>query len=200
MKRFIISALIVLVTSVVGITFFLSPDSLMDCSQSPSDLRGCTKADVIIAVSGGDTASRTQLAIDLYERGWADELIFSGAAYDKSGPSNAEVMREQAIRQGVPISVITVEDQSETTSQNAEKTTGILANRDISSAILVTSSYHAKRTLLEFRERAPEIEFRSHPTSSDKQWSIWWWTKPYGWYLAVSEVVKIIVFYIGGSR
>lgn len=198
--KVVIGALIGVVLLIAGISLFLAPDSLMKCSETPSALEDCSAADVIIAVSGGDTQARTQEAIDLYKNGWAPKLIFSGAALDKSGPSNAEVMRQQALEQGVPKSAIAIEDQSETTKENAEKTTDILADKDIHSAIVVTSRYHMKRTLLEFRDRAPGVDFRAHPTSSDSQWSVWWWTTPYGWYLALSELTKIIIFYLGGAR
>ena len=196
----VISIIIVIITTIVAITLFLSADSLSRCSDMPSNISGCQKADVIIAVSGGDTTARAQSAIDLYKNGWADRLMFSGAAYDKSGPSNAEVMRRQAVEQGVLDSNIIVEDNSETTRQNADHTAELFGEYGISSAILVTSSYHQKRTLLEFESRAPNVEFRSHPSTGDNQWSVWWWTTPYGWYLAASEVVKIMVYYVGGSR
>lgn len=185
---------------VAGISLFLAPDGLMRCGDSPSDVADCQPADAIIAVSGGDTSARTQLAIDLYKNGWAPQLIFSGAAEDKSGPSNAEVMREQAISQGVPDSDVTVEEYSSNTSENAENTSGILSNLDVNDAIVVTSSYHMKRTVLEFRNQAPDVNFRAHPISSDNQWSVWWWTTPSGWYLAVSEIVKIVVVYVSGTR
>lgn len=200
MIRWIIGALIVTITLIIGISMFLTPNNLLKCSEKPSLLDGCKKADVIIAVSGGDTAARTQKAIDLYMDGWADKLIFSGAASDRSGPSNAAVMRDQALDQGVSEQAIYIEDQSETTKQNAEKTQDILQDKNIREAILVTSRYHMKRTMLEFQNRAENIEFRASPADVDNQWSAWWWTTPYGWYLALSEIVKITIFYIGGSR
>ena len=199
MKPFI-GALIVVITTIVAVTLFLSADSLSACSDTPTAIDGCDKADAIIAVSGGDTVARTQSAIDLYQNGWADTLVFSGAALDTSGPSNAEVMRRQALDQGVPADAIVIEEASATTRENADRTVELLEQIGVESAILVTSSYHQKRTLLEFEARADSIEFRSHPSTGDNQWSVWWWTNPYGWYLASSEVVKIIVFYLGGSR
>lgn len=200
MKRLIIASIAAAVVVIIGISLFLTPDNLLQCGESPSTSTNCQKADVIIAVSGGDTVARTQRAIDLYDAGWAELLIFSGAASDKSGPSNAEVMRAQALSQGVPESAIEIEELSETTKENAENTEDILRDSDIRSAILVTSRYHMKRALLEFRTRAPDITFRASPSDIDNQWSAFWWTTPYGWYLAVSELVKIIIFYLGGSR
>ena len=197
-KWIVMGGVVLLALLIGGISWFLAPDNLMRCSSAPSNLQGCGQADVIIAVSGGDTTARTQEAIDLYTSGWAPKLIFSGAAQDKSGPSNAAVMRQQALRQGVPETAITIEEKSETTKENAEKTRDILADKDIRTAIVVTSGYHMKRTLLEFRDRAPDVEFRAHPTVADSQWSSWWWLTPHGWYLALTEIVKIIVFYLGG--
>lgn len=188
------------VVLIVAISWFLSPDNLMDCGQKPSDKSGCQKADVVIAVSGGDTSARAQEAIDLYENGWASRLIFSGAAADTSGPSNAAVMRSQAIGQGVPESAITIEQQSKTTEQNASKTSDILSSDDIHTAIVVTSAYHMKRTVMEFRLNAPHVTFRSHPVANDDQWSsAWWWTTPNGWYLAVSEIAKIVAIKAGDT-
>lgn len=200
MMRVLIITFVVITTSIIGITLFLTPNNLMKCGESPSDIQGCQTADAIVAISGGDTSARTQEAIDLYQRGWAPKIIFSGAAADKSGPSNAEVMRNQAINQGVPRGDIIIEVLSETTRENAEQTKSIFETRGVRSAILVTSSYHQKRSVLEFSRRVPDVEFRSRPSSSDNQWSVWWWKTPHGWYLAVSEVVKIIIFYLGGTR
>lgn len=200
MKKLILSSVLFVVVAIVGISLFLTPDNLLKCDETPSADEGCQQVDAIIAVSGGDTTARTQRAIDLYMNGWADQLIFSGAASDKSGPSNAEVMRTQALDQSVPASAIQIEELSETTRENAENTEDILHDSDIDSAILVTSRYHMKRALLEFRERAPDITFRASPTSADNQWSSLWWATPYGWYLALSELVKIVIFYLGGSR
>ena len=200
MMRKLVIAIIIIIAVIVGISLFLTPNNLMQCGESPSEVSGCGSADAVVAISGGDTSARAQEAIDLYQRGWAPLIIFSGAAADKSGPSNAEVMRDQARNQGVSNSDIIIEEYGETTRGNAEKTLSIFATRQIRSAILVTSSYHQKRSILEFSHRAPDVDFRSRPASSDNQWSVWWWTSPYGWYLALSEVTKIIVFYVGGSR
>lgn len=199
MKQFIISAAIVLLVTIVAVTWFLAPDSLMNCGQTPDDSQGCGKADAIIAVSGGDTTARTQTAIDLYKRGWAPKLIFSGAAADKTGPSNAKVMRDQAVKQGVAPGAISIEDTSENTRENAEHTQKLLDTLKVNSAIVVSSQYHQKRVMLEFKAYAPTVQFRSHPATTDNQWSMWWWVTPHGWFLAVSEVTKIIVFYAEGA-
>ncbi len=198
--KFIIVALVVIVVGVIGMTAYLGPNDLAHCTAQPSDAAPCQTADAIVAVSGGDTAARTREAIKLYQNGWAPKLIFSGAAQDKSGPSNAAVMKREAHAAGVPDSDIITEEYSETTKQNAEKTQSIFETNHITSVILVTSAYHQRRAGLEFASRSSGVTVRNHPVATDNQWSSWWWVTPTGWYLALSEVIKIAVFYVGGSR
>ncbi len=185
--------------SIIGISAYLAPDDIAHCGSSPSVKENCSKADAIVAVSGGDTSARAAEAIKLYKLGWAKMIIFSGAAADKSGPSNAEVMAQQAIDTGIDPNSIITENNSETTDQNASQTKTIFDEYHIRSAIIVTSGYHERRAMLEFQQRAPSVWFRAHPVASDKQWGPWWWTTPVGWILAVPELVKSIILTAGGS-
>lgn len=186
---------------IVGIGTYLGPDGLGLCDQYPSDAADCQRVDAIVAVSGGDTVARTAEAIDLYKREWASLLVFSGAAADKAGPSNAEAMKRQALAAGVPESAILLDETSQTTKENADNSIALFTERRINSVILVTSAYHQRRAGLEFGQRAGgTIKIISHPVKSDNQWSHWWWTTPTGWWLAGSELFKVLVFYMGGSR
>lgn len=196
----IIAIIVALAIVVIGLTMYLAPDDLADCGDAPDGAVMCEPADAIVAVSGGDTTARTEEAIQLYQMGWAPKLIFSGAAQDKSGPSNAEVMRRLALDSGVPESDIIIEEYGETTKQNAENTLSIFTENNISSVILVTSAYHQRRAGLEFSSRTAEVAVRNHPVASDNQWSAFWWATPMGWFLALGEFTKIIAFYVVGSR
>lgn len=202
--RFVILAIVLFVAGLIaGIGAYLQIDDLADCGTQPSmQTSSCQPADAIVAVSGGDTTARTQEAVALYKNGWATKLIFSGAAQDKSGPSNAEAMRRIALSSGVPNGDIITEEYSATTKENAENTQNILAENEIKSVILVTSGYHQRRAGLEFMARSEgDISLRNHPVASDNQWAGgWWWLTPTGWYLAISELVKISLFYVGASR
>ena len=197
--RTIGSIVLAIVVIIIGLSIYLSPDDLAKCQTQPSSEKHCQAADAIVAISGGDTQARTEEAVTLYQNGWAPLLIFSGAAQDKTGPSNAEAMRQYAVAHGVPAGAIVIEEYGETTKQNAENTQSIFDQRGISSVILVTSGYHQRRAGLEFNART-NVTVRNHPVSRDSQWSPIWWLTPTGWYLAVSEFVKIIAFFIGGSR
>lgn len=200
--RIVIAAVILVFAGLIfGIGWYLGPNDLASCKQPTFGKSDCMPADAIVAVSGGDTSARTREAVALYKEGWANKLIFSGAAQDKTGPSNAEAMRRQALLEGVSNADIITEGESATTKQNAENTQNILKDNNITSVILVTSGYHQRRAWLEFTSRSEStIKVRNHPVSEDSQWSGWWWATPTGWYLAMSELVKITIFHLGGSR
>lgn len=203
MRSAILIFLAVLAIGITVISVYLTPDDLKGCTEVTQE-GDCVPADAIVAVSGGNTPVRASEAIELYKAGWAKTVIFSGAAADKSGPSNAEVMRRQALEAGVPAEDIKVESMSQTTRQNAERVKQLLVEAGSGSAqrvILVTSPYHQRRASLEFQELAGDgITIVNRPTPKDPDWSVVWWLTPRGWWLAGGELAKIAAFYAGESR
>jgi len=201
MKTVVIVATALIIVT-LGLSLYLQPNDFSACQtdQEPVSGQGCDTADAIVAVSGGDTVARTDHAIELYMNKWAPLLIFSGAAQDKTGPSNALAMRQLAINAGVPARAIVIEEESANTQQNAANTNKLLASRGIKNIILVTSGYHQRRASLEFRHiLGSAITIQNSPTS-DKDWGWWWWLTPRGWWLAGGEFVKIIAFYLGAHQ
>lgn len=189
----------VLVALIVGLSLYLQPNNFMTCNKQPVADTSCAAADAIVVVSGGDTKARTAAGIDLYQRGWADYLVLSGAALDKSGPSNAAAMRLQAAQAGIPFEAILVDEEAMNTQQNAENTQSIFKERQFKDVILVTSGYHQRRASLEFNKRANDTIIRNYPVIADKDWDWYWWLTPRGWWLAGGEMVKIVAFYVGAA-
>ncbi len=165
---------------IFGIGFFLSPQDQL------------RHADLIVAISGGETSQRTNEAVKLYTEGYAPMLLFSGAAADRSGPSNAAVMRQDALRQGVPASAIMIEPNSDTTAQNAADTLPIISRLNAHTIILVTSPYHQRRASMEFHQALGSSVTIINHSASD---SIWrkssWWMHPDTIALTFSELQKI---------
>lgn len=191
---------VAIIAVIVAISIYLQPNSFIGCNEVPLEgSANCEKADAIVVVSGGDTGARTQEGIKLFKNGWADSIVFAGAAQDKTGLSNATAMKLQAISEDVPASSIYIDEFSETTEQNAINTQSILSRYHFSRVILVTSGYHQRRTSLEFEKRAHLSTILNHPLLNDKDWSFWWWTTPRGWWLAGSELIKIVAFYVTGA-
>ena len=138
------------------------------------------KSDVIVAISG-DTGARAKTAIALWKQGYAPFIVFSGAAVDPDSVSSAEIMRREALRQGVPESATLIEPASATTEENASEVTKLMVTRRMRSAILVTSPYHQRRAALLFtRSFGPAgLVLRNYP-ARDPEWNadLWWLHEP----------------------
>lgn len=189
----IIIAVVVLIGMAFGLSFYLSPDDLAECLTEKT----CKKADVIVVVSGGDTEARVEEGVNLFSIGIADYVVFSGAAADENSPSNAEVMKEEAIMAGVPAERIITETRSKNTKENASGVAVLVERYEFESMVLVTSSYHQRRAYLEFRKVLPEsVVIYNHPTTLDGTWNQLWWLTPVGWWIALKEIVGIGLFYV----
>jgi uncharacterized SAM-binding protein YcdF (DUF218 family) len=187
MKRFMVVLLVFIavigglaVTFFFGIGYYLSP-------QSP-----LTKADAIVAISGGETEARTQEAVRLYNEGLAKSLVFSGAAADPSSPSNAKAMATAAEKAGVPASAIYLDETSKNTRQNAANVTQIIHQQGYTSIILVTSPYHQRRADISFhRTLGKDYPIINH-SSYDQNWRRSnWWATDYSRTLTAAELQKV---------
>jgi len=195
MKRFLVVTTVTLVVLAglaaicfFGIGFYLSPQSALQ------------KSDAIVAISGGETAARTAEAIDLYKEGWAPVLIFSGAAADPSGPSNARAMATAAEAEGVPSTAILLDETSINTNENAINVAAIVHKNDYHSIILVTSPYHQRRAEIAFHGAlGSNFKIINH-SSYDSQWRRSdWWATPYSRNLTYSELQKVIYELVTGN-
>jgi uncharacterized SAM-binding protein YcdF (DUF218 family) len=185
----------VLWAAVTGINNLLSVDDLKDCTGPSLTNTACAPADAIVAISGGDTPARVAEAVKLYKAGWSSKMIFSGAALDAEGPSNAEAMQAQAISAGVPASAILLENNAYDTTENALHTSILLS--DAKRVIVVTSPYHQRRAGLEFtRFLGEQVQVVNHPTPYDRLWPDYWWTTWGGWLLALVESAKTLIVMI----
>lgn len=197
MRKIIAAILIFVLVATIGLPLYLGPDDISACA-GPTEIGMCQRVDAIIAVSGGDTTARAKEAITLYQRGWADWLIFSGAAADKDGPSNAAAMRQLALEAGVSETAVRVEEFSNTTAENAQNTALLIDEMNLQRIMLVTSAYHQRRTSIEFsRYLGDGVAIVNHPVANDSQWSSWWWMTPIGWWLGIGELAKIALGYLG---
>ena len=149
------------------------------------------KADAIIVVSGGDTRGRTMHGIDLYQKGWAPKLIFSGAARDPNSASNAKAMLAIAAARGVSPTAILLDESSRDTKENAASTKSIAG--DYKTIILVTSDYHQRRVYAEFKKQyGSQTNFINSP-AKDKNWGRkTWFLTPYGWWISLTEPAKLL--------
>lgn len=124
------------------------------------------KPDAIV-VLGGESQARPVLAARLYQNGVAPRVFIIGTG---DHPTN----RRALLQAGVPEECITIEKESKTTWENAQFAKPLLEASGVRRALLVTSSFHARRALATFQQRIPGIEFGV--TTS----RIGWWDTPPG--------------------
>lgn len=186
MKRgwiFIAGVVALFFAAVLLLGRWLDYDQMRDCPHSPNSGE-CGKADAIVAISGGDTTARANKAVQLYFAGYADKIVFSGAAADPKSPSNAKSMAKFAMKRGVAESDILLDERSKNTTENAQNVAKILRKNGWTNAILVSENYHLRRADTDFVRADAEATFR---TASAKKQNFWWAT-PRGWYLIAEEI------------
>lgn len=187
MKRFLIGLLIFIIVlgcfgaaGFFGLGFWLSPQSSL------------TKSDAIVAISGGETTSRAEEAVRLYKEGWAPLVIFSGAAQDPTGPSNARAMEMLAISEGIPQQAIVLDEASNNTTENAAGVDVILKQRSINKIILVTSPYHQRRADITFARADQNLVILNHSTIDHNWRRTKWWATAYSRSLTFAELQKTL--------
>lgn len=187
MKRFVVVLGVTLLSlSVLGVGGFFGIGYYL----SPQD--ELAKVDAIVAVSGGETDARTDEAVRLYHDGWAPRIIFSGAALDPTGPSNARAMAKAARAAGVPADAILLDETSLNTRGNAANVATLVHEHNLTSIILVTSPYHQRRASIAFhRELGSQFSIINH-SSFDQRWRrSHWWATDYSQQLTLSELEKV---------
>lgn len=195
MKLLLVGLLITLAVAVggaavffFGIGYYLSPQDEL------------TKADAVVAISGGETDTRTTEAIKLYQDGWAANIIFSGAALDPRSPSNAKTMAQTAQAAGVPALAIELDEAAVDTRGNAAGAGKIIQRNQYRTIILVTSPYHQRRADIAFRRvLGADVQIINH-SSFDARWRrSHWWATPWSRALTIEELQKVAYELLSGQ-
>lgn len=135
--------------------------------ESELTLPGAVHGDVIILLGGGGNDEAPDLsgvgvpspvmlerivaAVRIQKR-LHIPIIASGGAYLDQKTPEAEITKRYLIDLGVPDSKIFLDTKSRDTIENARNTQAICTEYAFRDPILVTSSYHMKRSLLSFRK------------------------------------------------
>jgi uncharacterized SAM-binding protein YcdF (DUF218 family) len=100
--------------------------------------------------------ARIEKAVELYHQGLAPRLLFSGGV-GVHPPSEARVMRELAVRLGVPSEACLLEEQSHSTEQNARFSADVLRSLGARRVVVVSDPYHLLRARQYFRLEGFEV-------------------------------------------
>ncbi len=160
------------------------------------------RVDAIIAIGGGGP-ERVAIGVELWREGYGRWLIVSGGPY-RLGPrsvaqNSAIVMRNHALASGVPADRILVDDDSESTLDNAQACARLMKAHGLRSATLVTSPYHTRRAGFVFARvfRSQGLEVRVHAAPSSFFEIHRWWSRHRDRNLVVQEYVKLLAFWGG---
>ena len=108
---------------------------------------------------------RIRHGIDLYQRGFAKQLIFTGGFGNGARYSESQVARSYALKRGVPAEAILIETQSRTTRQNLQEAVTLMQARQYRRALIVSDPLHMARALRLARELGIDALGSSTPTS-----------------------------------
>lgn len=115
---------------------------------------------------------RIRHGLDLYRRGYADTLIFTGGYGNGARFSESQVARRWALKQGVPEDAILIETLSRTTWENLAQARTLMQERGLRRVIVVSDPLHMARALRLSRglgidalgSSTPSTRFRSFRT------------------------------------
>jgi len=99
---------------------------------------------------------RVLYAAYLYREGTAPLILLCGGDIpwmDTSAASPAEDMADLMLAMGIPKDALILETKSQNTSENAANCAGMLKEKEITEAILVTSAAHMPRSMMMFTDQ-----------------------------------------------
>ncbi|MGH2359958.1 MAG: YdcF family protein, partial [bacterium] len=124
--------------------------------------------------------------------GYAPWVLLSGGE-KLQGIAIPDLQRDQALRHGVPESVLLFEKTSTSTAEQARFLRPILEQRGFRRAIVVTSNFHTRRTRYLFRRvfRGSPVDTRVYPVQNDFFSPDRWWSRDSDTEQVVLEYIKL---------
>jgi uncharacterized SAM-binding protein YcdF (DUF218 family) len=170
-----------------GFLFFLQGLERVDSAH-------VRRADGIVALTGG--AERITDAIDWLRNGNGARLLISGVARDMTRERLAS--RAPAVREWLRC-CIDLGHAARTTVGNAKETRHWAAQNGFRSLIVVTSSYHMPRAMIELKRQLPDVELFPAPVVTDKLKALDFWRHPELLRTLGLEYTKFVVAYLRAS-
>ncbi|WP_062109282.1 YdcF family protein [Bacillus niameyensis] len=160
-----------------------------------------------IFVFGSRIASKYRLpkALQLYREGRANKILFSGGSVWEGSPHpEAVLLKNEAIKLGIPEKDILVETQSRNTKENVLASLLVLDRyfqlHHINRLLIVTSNYHMRRTFLTLKTYMPSwIEYSFCPAENQSTKKDNWFLSEKGRARATEEAKKIIKYVRWGA-
>ena len=117
---------------------------------------------------------RIRHGIELYRRGLAPRLIFTGGYGKGARFSESQVARRYALQQDVPRAAILIESRSRTTRENLRQAALLMEEHRMRRAIIVSDPLHMARALRLARALGIDALGSSTPTSRFRSFETRW--------------------------
>ncbi len=158
-------------------------------------------SDAIVVLSGSSTGNRIEEAARIFNKGLGKALVFSGYSYYPGMDSHVG-MKQYAVKLGVPDDKIVAEKATGEISTWGEALANLklLERLEAKSLILVTSSFHTRRSHWVY-ERAikklnMDISLRVQPAYDPKVPYPGWWKIRSGKKKVFDEYIKLFYYFI----
>lgn len=168
--------------ALLGAGFLVFADA---ATRPPAELP--LRADGIVALTG--TQQRISVAAQLLARERARRLLVTGI---NRQATSGEIRRLTGLGQRLFDCCVDLGYEAQNTIGNAEETRAWAREHGFTTLIVVTSSYHMPRSLVELGRVMPEVELIPHPVVSGPLRRGDWWTSPGLVRLLASEYVKFL--------
>jgi len=161
-------------------------------------------ADAIVVMSGSSAyRERTQKAAQLYREGRAPLVLLTNdgarggwSSAQQRNPYFFERATDELIKAGVPeANIRIVPGVAENTREEAQVIRDYVVNERFRSVLVITSSYHSRRTLSTLRNAFAETGITIGLEPSSPPPSAFWWLRPEGWRTVGVELVKLVYYW-----
>lgn len=146
-------------------------------------------ADGIVALTGDE--DRISEAVRLLAEGKAKRLLISGVNKSTGRPELINLNSSSWYDDLLFRCCVDLDKRSVNTESNAIETTAWVRRQGFRSLIVVTSTYHMPRTLIELRQAMPDVEIVPDPVKSPRLDEQWWRDPRTAWVLT-KEYLKFI--------
>lgn len=145
------------------------------------------KTDTIIVLTGG--SQRIQTGISLLKEGKSDRLLVSGVG---ENVDRQTLIKNLGITDQTLNKKIILDYNARNTRQNALEAALFVNKNKLTSVRLVTSVYHMRRSLFEFKRLMPDTVIVPHPVFPARFKRQSWWRWPGTTSLMISEYLKYL--------
>jgi uncharacterized SAM-binding protein YcdF (DUF218 family) len=138
--------------------------------------------------------ARLDHAIDLWRRGLAPRIIFTGGFGDRDTTSEAAVAQRYAIEHGIPPRVILIENAGRSTTESLAQVASLMEAEPTRDVILVSDPFHMLRLSILARR------FGLNPFSSPTRTSPISLNRRQAWRYTLAESIKVPIAFLLQGR